>query len=70
MNLVEALSREIARVTTLKGQYEALRNMPGVNVLPVLSMISTAIERAHKAMGDGDIMAMQVALDDLKGFEA
>ncbi|WP_119270898.1 hypothetical protein [Taklimakanibacter deserti] len=70
-NLVEALSREIARVTEIKGRYERLRDMkmPGVNVAPALLMITRDLETAQQVMGRGDIGEMWEAFVALQGWQ-
>lgn len=69
MNLVEGLSREIARVTELKSQYEDLRKLPRVIVEPQIRMMNSAIELGQLAMGSGDIVKMMAALQTLKEWE-
>lgn len=69
VNLVEGLSREIARVTELRGQYESVRG-PGVLVEPQIRMMNSAIEIGHKAMGSGDILAMASIYTALKEIQA
>lgn len=65
-NAMEGLTREIARVTELKTQYEELRGMPGVNVTFALGHIAASLEAAHKAAASGDVVAILAALRDLE----
>lgn len=69
-NLVEGLSREIARVTELKGQYEDMRKLPNVIVEPQIMIMSRDIEAAQKAMGNGDVVEMIKCHANLKGWES
>lgn len=68
MNLIEGLSREIARVVELRMQYESTRG-PGVLVEPQIRMMNNTIEAAHVAMGGGDIVQMMQAFEALKGWQ-
>lgn len=68
MNLPEKLSREIARVTGIRASYYTLRNTPGVNVAPAMTMMAQSLERAHKAAGSGDPAEQIAAIKDLEGF--
>ena len=63
MNLVEGLSREIARCTELLQAYKEI----GPAGAFAHTMISQEIERAQKAMGSGDIVEMMAALKALEG---
>lgn len=69
MNLVEGLSREIARVTELRAQYETLRGVPNVIVEPQIRMMNSAIELGQLAMGGGEIAKMMAALHTLKEWQ-
>lgn len=61
----EALSREIERVAVLRETYIAL----GENVgSPAAFMMRAALDRAHAAIGLGDLAGQVQALIDLRGF--
>lgn len=64
--LPEALAREIARVTEIRGHYAELVGMPGVNVAPVLVCIDADLENAKQAAGSPDIVQMMRALKRLQ----
>lgn len=69
-NLVEGLSREIARVTEIKALYQKWQgNMLGANFGPAILMMSHDLEAAQNAMGGGDIRKMATALEALKGWQ-
>ena len=65
MNLVEGLSREIARCTKLLKAYEEIGPAGAFGH----AVISQYIERAQKAIGSGDIVEMMAALKALEGCE-
>lgn len=65
--LGEALPREMARVRDeLMPQYRAI-GAPGLFALTVMV---TALERAAKAMAEGDVVAMLSAYELLKDFKS
>lgn len=66
MNLVEGLSREIARCVEVRGHYEEIGPEGAFGV----AMISASIERAQQAMGSGDIVEMATALRDLQEIKS
>jgi hypothetical protein len=64
--LGEALPREMARVRDeLMPQYIAI-GPPGTFALMLMRQ---ALDRAAKAMAEGDVVAMLRAHEELKGFE-
>ena len=67
--LGDALPREMARVRDeVMPQYLAVRRIPGVNVEWVLTRMRASLDRAAKAMAEGDVVAMLRAYQDLKGY--
>ncbi len=67
--LGDALPREMARVRDeAMPQYLALRGMPGVSVEPALTLMRASLDRAAKAMAEGDVAAMLRAYQDLKEY--
>jgi hypothetical protein len=69
VNLMDALTRQIARVAVIGERYRCLGVMPGVNVLPVIHLIDRALETAHEAAASGDALTIIRSLRDLEGFE-
>ena len=65
-SLAEALPREIARVQELMPAYVEI----GSAGLFALAMMKNSIAVAHKAMMEGDVVAMIRALKDLKEYES
>lgn len=68
MSLPEKLAREIHRATKLRAQYVSLREMPQVNVEPLIVMIDASLEAAMQASGSNDIAAQIRAVEDLEGY--
>lgn len=68
MNIMEELSREVARVGGIKARYETMRGMPGVNVEPALSIMNASLSAAHRAAGLGDPETIIMQIENLKGF--
>lgn len=69
--LGDALPREIARVRDdVLAQFISLRGMPNVIVEPQITMIRAELDRATKALAEGDILEMMRAYESLKGYEA
>ena len=66
MNLVEGLSRQIARVAEMKEGAERMVGHQGVNMAFYIAACNQAIEEGHQAMGSGDILRMATAHDELK----
>ena len=64
--LADALPREIERVQDLIPDYESLPD--GAGRIGAYLM-RESIKAAHRAMIEGDVVAMLVAHEDLKGFE-
>lgn len=69
MNALEALGREIGRVTELREQYASLDGLPNVNVKPAMAMMAMSLENAKVAVGTNDPILVIRALEDLKGYE-
>ena len=69
VNILEALSRQVERVATLRERYSCLGGMPSVNIQPLCFMIDAALETAHRAAGSGDIPSIACSLQDLAGFD-
>ena len=70
LSLTEALPAEMARVSDIMSQYEALRGMPLLNVEPAIFLMKNSLAIAAKATASADVVAMLGAYEDLKGFEA
>ena len=68
-NIVEALSRQVARVAVIRERYACLDGMPHVNIQPLMFMIDEALEAAHRAAASGDIPEIARSLQNLEGYE-
>ena len=66
MNLVEGLSREIARVSEMKQEAQAMAATPGVMMGFYILSCTRSIEEGREAIGSGDIIRMATAHDQLK----
>jgi hypothetical protein len=66
MNLVEALARELVRVSRLRSDYEAI----GPAGQFALNFMRTALEKGCTAIGSGDISEMALAYNELVGFKS
>ena len=66
MNLVEGLSRQIARVSEMKESAEQMADRPGVNMAFYIEACNQAIAEGHKAIGSGDILRMKPAYETLE----
>jgi hypothetical protein len=70
MNMAEALSREVERVTGLRSVYHRLGNdVPQAATGPAIMMMTMALEQAHIAAGTGDVLSIIGAYEQLKGFK-
>ena len=65
MNLPEALSREVSRVTQILVHSQEL---PPSSGMFLVMECQGALERAHQAAGNNDILVQMAALEDLKSF--
>jgi hypothetical protein len=65
MNILEALARQIRRVSTIRHRDEAI----GPNGVFGLTVIDAALERACKVVGSGDPIAIIAAGQELEGIE-
>jgi hypothetical protein len=65
LNIVEALARQIRRVSTIRPRDEAI----GPNGAFGLTLIDAALERACKAVGSGDPVAIFAAGQELERIE-
>ena len=63
------LPNQIARVRALRDEYITLRGMPNVIVEPQIANMEAEIDRATRAHGGGDVIAMLRAYESLKGYE-
>jgi len=64
--LGEALPREMARVRDIVlASYLSI----GVCGWPAAVLMRASLDRATKALAEGDVVAMIAALQDLKGYE-
>lgn len=68
--LPEKLTREIARVTTLRAEYVSLDGMPNVNVKMTIMILDRALEAAKRAAGSADIEGQIAAVKSLEGCKA
>lgn len=76
MNLVEALTREIERVTELREQYREVQRMSDLGEFgnkaitgPAVAGMTQALDAAHQAMAEhGDIEKTARALKRLQEF--
>lgn len=68
VNLMEALTRNIARVAVIGERYRSLDGMPGVDVQPVVRSIDRELETAHRAAASGDALTIIRSLRDLEGW--
>lgn len=69
MNAMEALAREIGRVTKLCEQYAAFDGMLGVNVKPARALMVMSLEEAKVAVGSNDPLLVMKSLTDLREYE-
>ena len=68
--LGDALPREMARVRDeVMPAYLLVRGMPGASVEPALALMRASLDRAAKAMAEGDAVAMLRCYNDLKGYQ-
>jgi molybdopterin converting factor small subunit len=65
----EALPREMTRVRTkvLPAYYEILKDNPLTIV--TINLINASLDRAQTALAEGDVLAILLAHEDLKGWE-
>ena len=63
------LLEEIQRCGGLLQQYEQIRRMPGVYVDYAVLAITDAVNRAKKALADGDTIACIRLLEELRGCQ-
>ena len=66
MTLNEGLCREVARVAACKSHAQELPANSGAFYIAVCD---AALEKAYEAMGNGDIIDMATALQELRGIE-
>lgn len=65
--LGEALPREMARVRDeVLPLYLEMQNMHGVEVRPAIAMMRYDLDRAAKALAEGDVVAMLEVYQSLK----
>ncbi len=65
--LGDALPREMARVRDeVLPMYLQLQNTPGVEVRPAIAMMRHDLDRAAKALAEGDVVAMLEVYQSLK----
>lgn len=64
--LGDALPDEIARVTEILGYYQEI----GPAGMFGAMMIKASLQRATRALAEGDVIAMLQCLEDLKGYSA
>jgi molybdopterin converting factor small subunit len=67
--LGDALPREMTRVRTkvLPAYYEILRENPLTIV--TINLMNASLDRAQTALAEGDVLAIMLAYEDLKGYE-
>lgn len=67
MSLAEALPAEMKRVRDeVMPAYLALSGLPNVNVEPALAMMRHDLDRATKALAEGDVIEMMRVYESLK----
>lgn len=67
--LGDALPREMARVRDeVLPQFLSLRGMPNVIVEPQIAMIRAELDRATRALAEGDVVTMLLCYESLKGY--
>lgn len=69
INLMEALSRQIERVATIRERYRCLSDMRGANFRPAIYLMDVALETAHTAAASGDALTIARSLQCLGQFE-
>ena len=62
------LIREIRRVENLRARYDAVRDLPHVDVSSVLKMFDDALSKATKAAAGENRSAQLAAIRDLQGY--
>ena len=62
------LVREIRRVEALRSRYDAVRELPYVDVSSVLKMFDDSLARATEAVASGEPSAQLAAIRDLQGY--
>jgi hypothetical protein len=62
------LIREIYRVKALRSRYDAVRELPHVDVSSVIRMFDDALAKATVAASGADTSAQLVAMRDLQGY--
>lgn len=68
--LADALPREMQRVREkVLPIYIAMRGEPGIMVEPAIMMMNAALTEAEQALGQGDVVRMLRAYENLRGFE-
>ena len=67
-SLAEMLPNEINRVRAVQDTFKELRGMPNVMVEPQIAMMEASIKAAIAASASGDVVAMLLAYEDLKGW--
>lgn len=71
MTIPEALTAEIARVTTIRDQLDVWSKSVshrGIGALLHVQKLGVKTKCATAALASGDPVAMQAALEDLKGY--
>lgn len=68
MNIIEGLMRQVRRVAYLRERYQGLHGRQGANVGPALMVMDSALERACKAAGAGDPVAIIAIGQELESF--
>ena len=62
------LIREIRRVENLRSRYDAVRDLPHVDVSSVVKMFDDALAKATKAAAGENRSAQLAAIRDLQGY--
>lgn len=70
MNMGEALSREVERVSALRARYEETGRITkdAGPMQPAIVMMNGALEQAHMAAGSANALWVLRAYEDLRGF--
>ena len=66
--IIRTLPERLARVSKVQARYVSLRDMPGVNVEPMIAVIERSLEAAKVAAESPDVEGQIRALRALESF--
>jgi len=69
MNIAELCSRDIERVTILRGAFSIGRYFGDPSAAAAIAHMTATIEAAHAALGSGDVIAITIAVRELKACQ-